>query len=73
MKFDIYANGLVFMSVCASKEMTREEIERRANEESPTGLNHGWSISEDKTFKTGESMPCDCEADKTRQHWLLSC
>ena len=73
MKFRIYASGCVCTSVCASKEMSREEVERRVNEETPTGLEHGWHISEDTTFKGGEPMPCQCEDDETCQHWLLNC
>jgi len=73
MKFTVYANGCVCMSVCASKEMSREEVERRANEETPTGLDRGWHISEDATFKGGEPMPCVCECDENCQHWLLNC
>jgi len=72
MKFNIYASGFVCMSVCASKEMSREEVETRANSENPTGISP-WRISEDTTFKGGEPMPCVCDADETCQHWLLNC
>lgn len=61
------------MSVCASKEMSREEVERRANEEIPTGLDYSWHISEDTTFKGGKAIPSVCESDETCQHWLLNC
>lgn len=73
MKFTVYAKGFVCTSVCASKEMTREEIEARVNAEYPAGSDRGWYISEDTTFKDGEPMPCVCENDDTCQHWLLNC
>jgi hypothetical protein len=73
MEFNIYAKGIVSMSVCVSKEMKRKEIENRANSENPTGISSGWHISDDKTFASGESMPCVCENDNTRKHYLLTC
>lgn len=60
---NVYANGFVSISVCAPKEMSKEEIEHLANVESPTGISSAWRISEDTTFKGGEHMPCICEHD----------
>ena len=73
MEFDIYSIGPVSMSVCVSEDMSREEIERRANAESPTGISSRWSISDEPTFANGDPMPCPCNTKSDRQHWLLHC
>jgi len=73
MTFRIYSTGFICMSVCASKDMTREGVEEQANIESPTGISSGWKISEDTTFADGHPMPCPCENDPDCQHWLLNC
>ncbi len=69
----IYAEGPVTISVCASKEMSRSEIERQVNDLRPTGIQSRWTISKDKRFDTGESIPCECDEDSSCQHWLLNC
>lgn len=73
MKIDFYAVGLINMSACASKEASKDQIEKEANKQHPTGITHKWKISEDKTFKTGEIIPHQCETIKSNQHWLLNC
>ena len=69
----VYSAGLVCCSACAPKSLTNEEVEAAVNAQLPTGLDHGWSISEDATFKTGQTNPCECEDDTTRMHYLLNC
>lgn len=71
--FEIYSYGPICMSVCVAKTMSREDIELRANLESPTGIESPWRISEDETFKGGESNPCQCEDDPERMHYLMGC
>lgn len=70
--FVVYAVGLVCISVCTDIQ-DRDEIERKANEVQPTGISSRWKISEEKKFRGGESMPCACEEDPSRMHWLLNC
>ena len=70
---EIYTVGIVCMSVCAKKYISITKIEKEANLLYPTGMESKWEKSEDKTFKGGEPMPCVCESDETRQHWLLNC
>jgi hypothetical protein len=65
-----YRVGLCHASVCAVADATPEEITRAAG---PTGLDHGWQISEEPTFSGGEPNPCPCNVDPSRQHWLLVC
>lgn len=69
----IYSAGVVHCSVCAPKTMTPDEVTADVNGKLPTGLDHGWSISEDKAFRTGESNPCQCKDDETRIHYLFEC
>lgn len=70
--FEMYSFGLCYMSVCSS--LSAEETVRRANQENPTGTHSDWAISENKTFKNGEPMPCPCdESPKTHKHYLLNC
>jgi hypothetical protein len=69
----IYANGIFSCSVCAPKDMAREEVERKVNLANPAGTQRGWLVSDDKAFASGESNPCTCDQDEGRQHWLLDC
>lgn len=73
VEFYIYAEGLPNLSVCVPKDMTRSEVERHANDLRPTGVQSDWKISKDKTFFSGESMPCECNDDPAQRHWLLNC
>jgi hypothetical protein len=68
-----YASGLCCMSVCADKRLTREEIERLANLQSPTGIGSPWKISSDDHFRAGNPNPCPCNVDGSRVHYLLNC
>lgn len=60
------------MSVCAPADMDREQVERLANIESPTGLSRPWKIP-DKPFSGGESNPNPCDNEEGRLHYLLCC
>jgi hypothetical protein len=71
-EFEVYGHGLCCLSVCTNLTDT-VEIERRANAENPTGLDHGWTISTDPTFSGGEPMPGPCSRHPGRQHYLLKC
>lgn len=70
---EIYSEGLCALSVCVPNNATREEIERAVNAVHPSGIDSRWKISVDKTFKTGNPNPCDCEHTPTRKHYLLNC
>jgi hypothetical protein len=69
----IYSAGIVACSACAPKTMTPDEVTADVNVQLPTGLDHGWSISEDKFFKSGHPNPCQCEDDESRLHYLFNC
>lgn len=69
----LYSRGIVYASACAPKDMEGEQVAEAANGIYPTGLDHGWAISKDATFKSGETNPCKCDQDQSRRHWLLSC
>jgi len=69
----IYSKGFVHCSVCALASLSVEEITRFVNKENPTGLTHGWSVS-DEPFKGGQPNPCPCDQEpETRKHYLFSC
>lgn len=70
---EIYAKGLVCCSVCASKGLSKGQIEEMVNEENPTGIDSEWKISKDKEFTSGEPMPSQCEHFPDRIHYLLNC
>lgn len=72
-KIYIITEELCAMSVCAPNGMSREEIEREVNAQYPTGIKSLWRISGETHFKTGQTMPCQCEQDENRQHWLFQC
>lgn len=69
----IYAQGLISLSVCAPATLSVGEVEAEVNIQNPTGTDSPWRVSEDPTFRTGESNPCVCECDHDRLHYLLSC
>lgn len=73
MVAEVYAMGLISLSICVPKTWTREEIENFANIKHPTGIESNWVISEDKVFRTGEKIPNQCEDHEKNQHWLMNC
>ncbi len=73
MNFQVYARGLCYISVCVNIGTTREEIEREANEQEPTGIESQWSISENSHFNSGQTNPCPCTIDPDKEHYLMSC
>lgn len=60
--FTIMAINLDYMSVCTDITDVGE-IERRANEEEPTGVSR-WKVYRE---------PRQCKAKAGMNHWLLSC
>lgn len=73
MTIHIYSFGLVACSVCAPKDMPMDVLTREVNSANPTGIESQWALSEDKTFRGGEPMPCACNLDSGRMHYLFSC
>lgn len=72
MSTNVYATGPVYLSVCTNDD--DETMLHVANITSPTGLDHGWQVSEDKTFATGQSNPSPCNGNREGyQHVLLEC
>lgn len=70
--FTVYSTGVCHLSVCTTLEP--EEIPRKANDARPTGLDHGWHLSDDKQFVSGHDNPCPCNLfPKTHKHYLLTC
>lgn len=69
--FEAYSVGLVCVSVCS--DLPIEEVTERLNLEHPTGIDSRWALSEDKTFSGGEPMPCPCNEDPSRTHYLFNC
>ena len=71
-EFTIYAEGFVCMSVCSS--LSPEETVERAHAARPTGIDLRWGLSQDVTFRTGQTNPCPCEdSPETHKHYLLNC
>lgn len=75
-----YAVGLVAASVCTNG--TPEQAIEYMDDHHPTGLSHGWSLS-DGVFIEGDgkggtferesnTIPCDQHPD-THTHYLLQC
>ena len=73
MAVTVYSSGLVCCSVCAPADMALDDVLSAVNLHNPTGLSHGWVLSEDKEFADGTPMPADCNTDPTRKHYLLVC
>lgn len=67
----VYAPGPLSCSVCAPKDMAPDDILAGAGFQYPCGTMIGWQFADDKTFKTGEKIPHQCEQNAGRQHWFL--
>lgn len=77
----LYAVGLVSASVCTNG--TPEQAIEYMNARYPTGLDHGWSLSNDGFalydesgnfigYHTANTLPCDQSPD-THTHYVLEC
>jgi hypothetical protein len=75
MNVNIYSIGMCCCSVCTdAKDDELEELTKKVNEISPTGIESKWRISEDKTFKDGiNPNPSPCEKISIRRHFLFNC
>lgn len=69
--FTAYSVGIVCASVCTDMEI--QEAIDQLNREHSTGISSSWVLSESKAFRGGEPMPCVCERDPTRTHYLFNC
>jgi hypothetical protein len=69
---EIYASGACYCSVCTSLADINEII-KKVNKLNPTGLKLGWELSKEKTFRQGQSNPCQCEKHPNRKHYLFNC
>lgn len=71
MEFEAYSIGIVHASICTSLEV--DDAVDRMNLEHPTMISSPWSLSDDKTFSSGEANGCDCPDHPGNKHYLLSC
>lgn len=69
-ELEIYSPGIVHCSVCTNAPP--EELITMVNEHNPTGLNHGWRISDDP-FRDGSPNPNQCEDKLGNKHYLIVC
>lgn len=71
MVFDIYSEGICYMSVCTNLPV--EQVAEVANRLRPSGIGSKWEVSRDKHFHSGQPNPCKCELNADRIHVLLEC
>lgn len=70
----IYSEGICSLSVCVNKNFTVKQITDEINKIHPTGIKSKWSLSKNKTFRTGELNGCECNEHPTkRKHYLFNC
>jgi len=69
---ELYATGIVNVSCCALKMVSRQEVEKSVNRQNPSGVSP-WAIAKEEAFKNGALIPNQCEIHEDRQHWLLHC
>lgn len=64
---------VLYLQVCAHSEIPPEQVEKRANELEPTGLQSSWTIVRDGGVEN--PVPCRGVNDELtgRAHWVLSC
>ena len=71
--------SLCIMQVCAHSGVPPEQVERRANELNPTGLQSGsrwrivWGTDENDPANNANKAPIRCVEQPGRIHYLLSC
>lgn len=73
MSVHIYSWGIVSLSACAPKDMPVEDVTREVNVRHPTGIESKWALAEENVFSGGQPMPCQCESDVNRLHYLFHC
>lgn len=66
-----YAVGIFCCSVCAPADWSAERVEAETNRVLVCGTSSGWTVSTDEQFASGQPMPCACDKDAARKHWLL--
>ena len=69
----VYADGIVYCSVCVPKTWTREQVVKAVNAVNPTGITSKWTISSDTRFHTGGPNPKPCEQEEGKIHYLMRC
>lgn len=69
---NIYAQGLIYLSACAPKDMPAANVVAGVNLSHPTGISSRWTIREGG-FKDGTNNPHICEHDPSRLHYLFVC
>ena len=69
----VYAQGIVYASVCAESTLTGEEVTEWMNSHHPTGILSQWSVDAAGVFSNGDPMPRPCDDGNHRTHWLLTC
>ena len=68
--FVVYAEGLLYLSVCSS--LPQQEVEARMRRR-PSGTKNGWGLA-DEPFRSGEPNPCPCDMKpETHKHYLFVC
>lgn len=68
--FEIYNEGICYASVCTV--LSIKDAEDMLNMLKP--VSGQWRKSKDRTFRTGQPNPCDCEQHPgTHKHILFSC
>lgn len=67
----VYSHGMFCASVCAPGDMAPADVAAEAERCMPSGTDGGWQVSAETQFRGGQSMPCVCEHDASRKHWLL--
>jgi hypothetical protein len=72
-QIDCYAVGFCYMSVCAPKNFSPDDLELIANLRHPTGIERKWRVSNDREFASGHPNPCQCEGNADKMHYLLEC
>jgi len=58
---------------CAPKDITDEELVKRANEIEPCGTTNGWSHVHRCDEKRPEANPVQCADDPNKMHFVISC
>ena len=69
----VYAEGIGRASICVLEDQPGADTIVHLNATHHPGTEHGWQVSNDETFRTGEPNPCPCNSDPSRLHYLLDC
>lgn len=67
--------GLLYMQVCAHKDVPHDVVQDEANRQNPAGTENGWFliVEDGEHGNSPDQWPVACKDDPDRFHYMLVC